>query len=196
MYLRKQTFACTLRLSTAAILLLTATAAGAQNSDAGTDNSSPSSNSSGEKGLGSFIKQELRSRLNTGAQYQHNNYPYGNYHPGNYNYQGQYQNVHQNVQGYNSYSSQQQPVQYIRQPDGSMKSYGANGMEGASVQMPQSTPHINGDLVGFVTSNMPVDVSGGVESLIPKELHDKAYGPQLTRFAPLNGAEGYYQPGF
>jgi hypothetical protein len=134
--------------------------------------------------LGSFLKQELRSHLNTGS-YQNNHYQSGNYNSDNY--QGQYQNV----QRYNSYPTQQ-GMQYIRQPDGSMKTYGPNGGIGTTLQMHQPAPRINGDVVGFVTGNMPVDVSGSVDSLMPKELHDKAYGPELQRFAPMNGAEGYH----
>lgn len=171
MYTRRkysQAIAC---LATVAAVISLGEAAFSQSStssqsvEASSDGSVPSGNT-GERGLGSFLKHELRSQLNSGRL--------------------------QNVQRYNAYpSQQQQPMQYIRQPDGSMKTYGANGAIGGNVQVQQMAPRMTGDALGYVTSNMPVDVSGGVDSLIPKELHQKAYGPELQRFAPLNGAEGY-----
>ncbi|HEY9759178.1 MAG TPA: hypothetical protein V6C97_28730 [Oculatellaceae cyanobacterium] len=162
-----QAIAC---LATVAAAISLGEAAFAQNSasaqSAGASSDSSTSSGAGERGLGSFLKQEFRNQLNSGRL--------------------------QNVQRYNAYpSQQQQPMQYIRQPDGSMKTYGANGAMGGNVQVQQMAPRMTGDALGYVTSNMPVDVSGGVDSLIPRELHQKAYGPELQRSAPLNGAEGY-----
>jgi hypothetical protein len=59
-----------------------------------------------------------------------------------------------------------------------------------SFRMPERAPQISGNVSALVTSNMPIAVTSDIDSLFPQELHAKAYGPELKRNAPLNGAEG------
>ena len=52
-----------------------------------------------------------------------------------------------------------------------------------------SGPRIGSNIIEFVTSNPPVPMSGDIENLFPSELHAKAYGKELSRNGPMNGAE-------
>ena len=139
----------------------------------------------GEKGLGSFLKNVVRAGAQVG-NLQQNNYgsgqSYSNYgnssqtrpnqggYSGNYGVRPTYNNSRpDSVQGGNPFPGRQ------------------NAFNPANGQ--QNQVQFSGNAMDLVTNNPPGPIDGDLENLIPKEIHTKAYGPELHRNGPLNGAE-------
>jgi hypothetical protein len=78
----------------------------------------------------------------------------------------------------------------VRNLDGTYRVNAPGVNVNQSFRMQERAPQISGDVTTLVTSNMPIAVTSDIDSLFPQELHAKAYGPELKRNAPLNGAEG------
>jgi hypothetical protein len=78
----------------------------------------------------------------------------------------------------------------VRNLDGTYRINAPGVNVNQSFRMQERAPQISGDVTTLVTSNMPIAVTSDIDSLFPQELHAKAYGPELKRNAPLNGAEG------
>jgi hypothetical protein len=78
----------------------------------------------------------------------------------------------------------------VRNLDGTYRINAPGANVNQSFRMQERPHQISGDVTTLVTSNMPIAVTGDIDSLFPQELHAKAYGPELKRNAPLNGAEG------
>jgi hypothetical protein len=78
----------------------------------------------------------------------------------------------------------------VRNLDGTYRINAPGVNVNQSFRMQERAPQISGDVTALVTSNMPIAVTSDIDSLFPQELHAKAYGPELKRNAPLNGAEG------
>jgi hypothetical protein len=141
-----------------------------------------------EKGLGSLvrgIKHELKSvRTDGGSQFS-NGYSAGS----------QFNNSQAPGYGFagNSQSGalSNGALNYVRMPDGSYRPNGPNVGRTERMRTEASVPRFSGNLVQYVSSDPPAPIDGDIENLLPKELHAKAYGPELRRNAPLNGAEGY-----
>lgn len=75
---------------------------------------------------------------------------------------------------------------WVRMPDGS---YRANGPNAGNTRPSPGMSKISGNASQIVSSDMPVNIDGDIENMIPRELHAKAYGNELRRNGPLNGAE-------
>jgi hypothetical protein len=59
-----------------------------------------------------------------------------------------------------------------------------SAFDGAQNQVP-----INGTPMEILTRKPPGPVDGDLENLMPKEIHTKAFGPEVHRNGPLNGVE-------
>ena len=149
-----------------------------------------SASASGERGLGSLfrgVKHELRnSGLLNGVGSQGNQYNNSN------TYQGgsgsQYASPNWSQGG--SQLGNGAPLNYVRQSDGTYRANGPNIDQHGRYHVQQTAAAPSGDLMQYVSSP-PMAVDGDIENLIPAELHNYAYGKELPRNAPLNGAEGY-----
>jgi hypothetical protein len=147
----------------------------------GATSGSAASPESGEKGLGSFLKNVVRA----GAQV-------GNIQPNNY---GGGQSPSYGNYGNSSQSYGQSPTNFGGQPNYNTNRpdlvHGGNPYPGrqSAFSGQQNQPRFNGSALELVTNNPPGPVDGDIENLIPKEIHTKAYGPELHRNGPLNGAE-------
>ncbi len=141
------------------------------------------SDQSGQRGLGSLIRGVKNELRNSGVLNHAANQFTNGYQPGS---------GFQSGASAGSQFGSNTPLNYVRMPDGT---YRANSISGGdSPRLQQSTASApSGDLIQYVTSDMPMPVGPDVESLIPAELHSKAYGIELHRDAPMNGAEGYPQ---
>lgn len=80
-------------------------------------------------------------------------------------------------------------INYVRMPDGSYRPNGPNVGRAELMQALQTMPRFNGSIIQYVSSDPPYSIDGDIENLLPKELHRKAYGPELHRAGPANGAQ-------
>ncbi len=166
--------------------------ASSPDSSSGTSGDSASAGTeSGEKGLGSFLKNVVRAGAQVG-NIQKNNYgsgqSYSNYGSSTQSYS------RPNASGYSSNEAMQsnynagRPNYSSSRPDlvqgGNPLPRRHSAFDGAQNQV-----SISGTPMELVTNNPPGPVDGDIENLIPKEIHTKAYGPELHRNGPLNGAE-------
>lgn len=161
---------------------------GANTSTSGQQAAAGTTAQSSEKGLGSLIrgiKHELKSvRTDGGSQFS-NGYSAGS----------QFNNSQAPGYGFSGNSQSgalsNGALNYVRMPDGSYRPNGPNVGRAERMRAEASVPRFSGNLVQYVSSDPPAPIDGDIENLFPKELHAKAYGPELRRNAPLNGAEGY-----
>jgi len=154
----------------------------------------PAAQETGEKGLGSFLKNVVRAGAQVGSVRQSN---YGSGRENNYgsgqsfgNY-GNASQVYSNPGG-GSYSGNYgaHPVYNSSRPDG-VQSGNPFPERHSAYDGAQNQARISGTPMELVTNNPPGPVDGDIENLIPKEIHNKAYGPELHRNGPLNGAEDH-----
>jgi hypothetical protein len=80
-------------------------------------------------------------------------------------------------------------VNYVRMPDGTYRANGPSVANDGRVRVEHNTPKFSGNAMQFVESDPPVPIDGDIENLLPRELHAKAYGRELHRKGPLNGAQ-------
>jgi hypothetical protein len=144
----------------------------------------------GEKGFGSFLKNVVR----VGAQV-------GNVQQNNYGSGQTYSNYGSAPQSYSRPNGGSSLGNYgVQQNYGNRPNYnssrpdlvqGGNPFPGrhSAYDGAQNQVQISGDPMELVTKNPPFPVDGDIENLFPKELHTKAWGPELRRNGPLNGAE-------
>lgn len=189
----------------------TGTSSSTSNGTTSTTGEAPadSANASGERGLGSLIrgvKHELRnSGLLDGVGNQGNHYSNSyqsnsnSYQSGSNSCQGSdtatgsgYHSAAPNWSQPGSSFGNGAPLNYVHQADGSYRANGPNYDQSGRYRVPQaaSAPP-SGNLIEYVSNNSPSAVDGDLENLIPRELHNYAYGKELPRNAPMNGAEGY-----
>jgi hypothetical protein len=172
-----------------------ASAGGASSGSAAAD--SQNGGEAQDRGLGWLmqgVKHEFKSTVNglNNSNRFRNGYSAGPQFQNGYSAGPQFSN-NQNA----SMSGLSAPVNYGHMPDGTYRPTRPDAVSNnEQTYMPQKAPRMHGDAIGFVTSNMPSPITSNVESLMPRELHAKAYGPELLRNAPLNGAEGYPPAGF
>ena len=155
---------------------------------------------SGEKGLGSFLKNVVRAGAQVG-NVQLNNYgsgqTYSNFGSGqsNSNYGSSSQSYSRpNASSYSGNDAAQQNYSINRPNYNSSRPdlvQGGNPFPGrhSGYDGAQNLVQMSGTPMELVSNNPPVSVDGDIENLIPKEIHNKAWGPELHRNGPLNGAE-------
>jgi hypothetical protein len=157
-------------------------------SGATTDATAPGAET-GEKGFGSFLKNVVRVGAQVG-NVQQNNYgsgqTYSNFGSGQSN--SNYGSAPQSYSRPNGNYSINRPNYNSSRPD---LVQGGNPFPGrhSAYDGAQNQVQISGDPMELVTKNPPFPVDGDIENLFPKELHTKAWGPELRRNGPLNGAE-------
>jgi len=137
----------------------------------------------GEKGFGSFLKNVVRAGAQVG-NLQQSNYgsgqSYSNYGNSSQNYARPNQGGYSNFGVHPTYNNSRPDAVHSGNPfPGRQSAY-----DGQQNQVPFS-----GNPMDLVTNNPPGPIDGDLENLIPKEIHTKAYGIELHRNGPLNGAE-------